>query len=73
MKGVVLKFLKLNIRWLIVGVLLIILGYVIMAWNSTGTHAEDEVYAWHKLTLAPIILLLGYIVIGVSIFMKPGK
>ena len=73
MKGVVLNFHKLNTKWLIPGILLIILGYIIMAWDIQGVSAGANVYAWNKLTLAPIILLLGYIVIGVSIMIKPGK
>jgi hypothetical protein len=73
MTGTVLNFLKLNTRWLIIGVLLIILGYIIMAWDVPGALAETKAYAWHKLTLSPLVLLLGYIAIGVSIMIKPGK
>lgn len=68
-----LNFLKLNIRYLVVGLFLIILGYIIMAWDIPNVTGGANVYAWHKLTLAPIILVLGYITIGISIMVKSSK
>ncbi|MBN2281216.1 MAG: DUF3098 domain-containing protein [Candidatus Marinimicrobia bacterium] len=57
---------KLNYLLFGIGVLLIILGYFIM---GTG-----EVYSAQSLSVAPIILLLGYlIVIPVSILYKKRK
>jgi hypothetical protein len=49
-----------------IGVLLIVLGYVIM---GTG-----EVYSTQSITIAPLILLLGYlVVIPASILYKKKK
>lgn len=73
MKGQTLNFLKLNIRWLVVGIFLLLLGYIILAWTPVGKSYEDTVFAWHKLTLAPIVLLSGYFCIGLSIMIKAKK
>jgi len=45
------------------------LGYIILGWdnNPVPRSYEATVFAWHKITLAPIIILLGYAVIGLSI------
>ncbi len=74
MKGQSLNFLKLNVRWLAVGVILLILGYVILGWNSASVKSyEETVFAWHKLFLAPVILLLGYSIIGLSVMLQSKK
>jgi hypothetical protein len=71
MKGQTLNFLKLNIRWLGLGIFLLILGYIILGWGASGNKSyEETVFAWHKLTLAPIILLIGYAMIGLSIMLR---
>jgi hypothetical protein len=68
MKSQTLNFLKLNIRWLAIGILLLILGYIILGWDNTNNRSyEETVFAWHKLTLAPIVILFGYAIIGLSI------
>ncbi len=71
MKGQTLNYLKLNIRWLVLGIFFLILGYLILGWNASGNKSyEETVFAWHKLTLAPIILLMGYTMIGLSIMLR---
>jgi len=73
MKGPSLNFLKLNVKWLVAGLFLLIFGYIILAWAPTGKSYEGTVFAWNKLTLAPIVLLLGYVMIGFSIMYQPKK
>jgi len=74
MKDKSLNYLKLNIRWLITGIFLLILGYVVLGWTPSGHKSyEETVFAWHKLTLAPIILLTGYVCIGLSIMIRTKK
>ena len=69
-----LKFLKLNIKWFIAGILLLILGYIFLGWTSVNAPSfEERVYAWHKVTLAPILILSGYILIGISIMLRSKK
>jgi len=69
-----LNYLKLNIKWLFAGIFLLILGYIILGWNSPDKKTyEETVFAWHKLTLAPIFLLTGYLFIGISIMIRSKK
>jgi len=49
------SFDKINYFLFFSGILLIILGYLIMVFG--------EVYSFQSLTLAPIILFIGYIVL----------
>lgn len=72
MKNETLKILKINYKWFIAGLFLVLLGYIILSINSTHEPYEKAVFAWHKLTLAPIILLGGYFSIGFSI-LSPTK
>ena len=67
MKNEVLNFHKLNIKWFVAGIFLLILGYILMGWTSAGGTYEETVFGSRKLTVAPIILLLGYGFIGVSV------
>jgi hypothetical protein len=68
-----LKFLKINSIWLIAGIILLILGYSILQISGEGKTWEQQVFAWHKLTLAPIILISGYVSIGLSILIPAKK
>lgn len=71
MKTTPLKFVKLNIRWLIAGILTVVLGYIVLGWDTAGAKMFDETsFAWHKLTIAPIILVLGYTFVGLSLMLR---
>jgi hypothetical protein len=63
-----LKILKINIRWFLAGIILLLLGFIILSVGSTNLPYEKTVFAWHKITLAPIIIVAGYLSIGLSIF-----
>jgi hypothetical protein len=73
MKNETLKILKINYKWLIAGIFLVILGYLILSINTGNKPYEQTVFAWHKLTLAPIILIGGYFSIGFSILTSKEK
>jgi hypothetical protein len=74
MKGQSLNFLKMNIKWLLFGILLLLLGYIVLGWTpASALSFEERIFAWHKLTLAPILLLSGYVLIGVSIMVRSKK
>lgn len=69
-----LNFHKLNIRWLVAGIFLLILGYIILGWTPSGNLSYTEiVFSWHQLNLAPVIILSGYLLIGISIMVRTKK
>jgi len=74
MKVQTLNFLKLNTSWFAIGIILLILGYLILGWdNSESASYEQSVFAWHKLFLAPFVILSGYTTIGISVMLRGNK
>lgn len=67
-----LKILKINKIYLICGIILVILGFIFLKYTPMEKSWENQVFAWNKMVLAPITLVLGYVLIGISIF-KPSK
>src|SRR3569832_210899 len=68
-------FDRMNYYFIGGGMLLLIIGYVLM---SGGEQAPNEfkpevVYSFQRITLAPIIVVLGYIVIGYGIMKRPAE
>ena len=66
-------FNKSNYVWMLVGALLIITGMLLM---SGGKSADpdifntSEVYSFRRITLAPIVIIAGFIVEVYAIFKK---
>jgi hypothetical protein len=67
-------FDKSNYTWMIGGLVLILLGFILM---SGGKSADphlfnyDEIYSFRRITLAPIVILLGFGVEVYAIMKKP--
>ena len=53
--------------------LLLIIGYVLMSGGAQPPNEfdESEIYSFRRITLAPIIVVLGYAVIVYGIMKKP--
>ena len=51
-----------NYKIFIIGIALILVGYLLMA--------SGKVYSFQSLTLAPIILFIGYLIIPISLILK---
>ncbi|PBQ31733.1 hypothetical protein CNR22_08100 [Sphingobacteriaceae bacterium] len=66
-------FTKKNYYVLIAGIALIVLGYLLMI----GGKSEDpnvfneEVFSFQRITLAPMVCLVGFITIIVAIMWRP--
>ena len=55
-------FDKSNFKWMLVGIAFILLGLVLMAGGKSPDPHKfnyDEVYSFRRITLAPIMILLG--------------
>lgn len=66
-------FGKTNYIWMLIGAALIILGMLLMAGgksNNPNVFNPDEVYGFRRITLAPIIIIFGFIVEVYAIFKK---
>ncbi|HRG38563.1 MAG TPA: DUF3098 domain-containing protein [Bacteroidia bacterium] len=66
-------FGKENYRIFIVGVVVVVIGYLLMigggAENPNEFH-EDEIFSFRRITLAPIVILAGFVTVLVGIMKK---
>jgi hypothetical protein len=61
-------FDKSNYKWMLIGVAFILLGLVLMAGGKSldpNTFNYDEVYSFRRITLAPIMILIG---LGIEVY-----
>ena len=68
-------FDKQNYILMGIGLLLIIIGFFLMAGGKSSdpmVFNDAEIYSFRRITLAPIMILLGFIVEGYAIFKKPS-
>ncbi|MCS6929881.1 MAG: DUF3098 domain-containing protein [Saprospiraceae bacterium] len=59
-----------------IGLLLIILGLIAMSGGSMpdpNTWDPAIIYSPRRITLAPFLMILGFIVVGIGIFLDPEK
>lgn len=62
-----------NYKWMLLGVVVIILGFVLMAGGGSGDPAvfdSEAIFSWRRIVLAPAVVLAGFGVVGYSIFHK---
>lgn len=67
-------FDKTNYMWMIGGVVLILIGFMLMAGGKSPDPHKfnyDEIYSFRRITLAPIVVLLGFAVEIYAIMRKP--
>ncbi|HZH86430.1 MAG TPA: DUF3098 domain-containing protein [Brumimicrobium sp.] len=67
-------FNKSNYTYLIIGVVLNVVGFLLMiggAAENLDDFNADELFSTVRITVAPILILLGYVVIIYSIMKKP--
>ena len=67
-------FDKTNLLWMLAGVGVMILGFLLMAGGRSedpNVFNADEVYSSTRITVAPILVLAGLVVLVLSIFRHP--
>lgn len=73
-KNQVFLFDKQNYIWMIVGVVLILVGLFLMAGGKSQDPHQfnyNEVYSFTRITLAPIIMMVGFAIEVYAIMKKP--
>jgi hypothetical protein len=63
-KNVDFVFGKENYKFLIIGVLTVLLGFILMS----GT---EDILDFRKITLAPIVVIAGFVIVTYGILKKP--
>ncbi len=62
-----------NYKWMLLGVLIIVVGFVLMAGGGSDNPAEFDykaIFSWRRIGLAPMVVLAGFGVVGYSIMKK---
>ena len=68
-------FDKENFKWMLIGLGVIILGFLLMAGGKSANpnvFDEKEVYSFRRITLAPFLIVAGFI-IEIFAIMKKRK
>ena len=68
-------FTRENYKWMLVGLGVILLGMLLMMGGKSDNPNEfhvKEVYSFRRITLAPIIILGGFVLEIYAIFRKPN-
>lgn len=68
-------FGKQNLLWMLVGAIIIILGFFLMAGGKSedpNLFNEAEVYSTTRITIAPLLIVAG-LIIEIYAIMKKGK
>lgn len=69
-------FDKENYMLMIGGVVLIFIGFMLMSGGKSANPHEfhyEEIYSFRRITLAPIVILLGFVVEVFAIMKKPKE
>lgn len=67
-------FVKENYVWMIAGIVVIALGMLLMAGGKSDNPAvfnQNEVYSTTRITIAPLVIVIGLALEVVAIFKKP--
>jgi len=71
----VFLFDRTNYMWMLGGVLLILIGFALMSGGKSPDPHQfnyDEIYSFRRITLAPIVVLLGFVIEVYAIMKKPA-
>lgn len=66
-------FGKENYRILIIGVVVVIIGYLLMIGGGTedpNVFNADEIFSTRRITVAPILILTGFVIVLLGIMKK---
>ena len=69
-------FGKENYRWMLIGIVLVALGLILMAGGKSkdpNVFNPNEVYSFTRITVAPILIIGGFVVEIFAIFRKDKK
>lgn len=68
-------FGKKNYQIMFIGLVFIIAGFVLMSGGDTGdeTSFNPEIFNFQRITLAPILILTGFVIEVFAIMYKPKK
>ena len=66
-------FERKNYRLLFIGIGILILGYILMSGGGTSDPSQfnaDELFSTRRITIAPLVVMIGYLFVGYAIMFK---
>ncbi len=66
-------FSKSNYKWMLIGAACIIIGMILMSGGKSPNpdlFDPNEVYSFRRITLAPIVIIIGFVMEIYAIFKK---
>ncbi|MBV7532664.1 DUF3098 domain-containing protein [Chitinophaga sp. sic0106] len=67
-------FPKENYRFMLIGIVVVIIGFLLMLGGKSpdaNTFNADDVYSFRRITLAPIVIVLGLLIEVYAIMRRP--
>ena len=67
-------FGKENYKWMVVGLIVIAIGFILMVGGKNpdpNVFLEKEVYSTRRITIAPLLIILGLLIEIFAIMRKP--
>lgn len=67
-----MPFTMKNYITIFAGVLLLFIGFALMSGGGehTATYFDDSIFSFRRITLAPIVVILGFVVVGFGIMKR---
>ena len=65
-----------NYKWMLIGAGVILLGFILMAGGGSDNPEvfnSEAIFSWRRIGLAPFVVLVGFFLVGYSIFHKENK
>ncbi len=68
-------FKKKNYMWMIIGLIVIITGFALMAGGGSDDPAvfNEAIFSWRRIRLAPTLVLIGFGIEMYAILLNPDK
>ena len=68
-----MPFTRMNYRLLVIGMVIIVLGYILMSGGGSGdpnVFNAEEIFSPRRITVAPIVCLVGYLFVIYAIMRR---
>ena len=69
-------FDKENLKWMLGGIIVVALGFILMAGGKSSNPRvfdDKDVYSFTRITLSPILIIVGFIIEIFAIMRKPAE
>ena len=70
-----MPFTKKNYLIILIGMIAIFLGFILMSGGGehTVTEFDESIFSFRRITLAPIVVIAGFVLVGVGIMKRFDK